>query len=148
MPPVQSHCSSSTFQPVGLSYCLNSSPHLFFFNSRRAPSRTLLSLKQIITLLGPCYVVIHLESQESPFKQITIFHGLSQPIFFFSPQSFIFLSSDFQMHINFRKRTLKERHNTGLGWDRKVYRALGPYSKSSANLCSTRHCIFINSHMW
>lgn len=144
MPPVEPHCSSSIFQPVGLSYCLNSSPHLFFFNSRRAPNRTLLPLKWIITLLGPCYIVIHLESQESTFKQITVFRGLSLLIFPPPPQSLIFLSSDFQMHINFRKRTLKERHNIGLGWDKKVCRAL---VSRVLILCGIRHCIFINSHM-
>lgn len=101
MLPVESHCFFGIFQPVGLSYCLNSSPHLFFFNSRRAPNRILLPLKWIVTLLGPCCILIHLESWESTFKQITILHGLSQLAFLLV--NHLLLSSDFQMHINFGK---------------------------------------------
>lgn len=118
VPPRDSQCLLEFSQLVGLSYCLTFSPHLFFFNSHRAPD-TILFPFRVETLLGPCNIVTHLESWEPALKKITIF-SMIDPTWLFSNQSFTFLSSDLQMHFFFYKRTLKERHNAGLGWDKKL----------------------------
>lgn len=99
VPPRDSQCLLEFSQPVGLSYCLTFSPHLFFFNSHRAPNRILLPLK-VETLLGPCNILTHLESWEPVLKKITIF-SIIDPSWCFSNQSFTFLSSGFQMYIIF-----------------------------------------------
>lgn len=89
VPPRDSQCLLKFSQPVGLSYCLTFSPHLFFFNSHRAPNRILFPLK-METLLGPCNILTHLESWEPALTKITFFLWLI-PLDFFLTSHLLFV---------------------------------------------------------
>lgn len=117
VPPRDSQCLLEFSQLVGLSYCLTFSPHLFFFNSHRAPNSILFPLK-MEALLGPCNILTHLESWEPALKK-TIFFSWLIPLDFFLTNHLLLCLLTSRCYY-FYKRTLKERHNAGLGWDKKL----------------------------